>query len=104
MELEGALGKYFGQVGMVTKFNEEIQEATLVRASGSQILGGAFKIPFSALKPFQENAERRDLKSMVCDDLTKEALFLQMGFDDPMSTPDFDSVTQKKPVYIEADC
>ena len=57
VELEGAFGKYFGQVGMVTKFNEETQEATLVRASGSQILGGGFKIPFSALKPFQESSE-----------------------------------------------
>ena len=103
VELEGALGKYFGQVGMVTKFSAETQEATLVRASGSQILGGGFKIPFSALKPFQESSEGRGLKSMVCDDLTKEAIFLQMGFHDPMSTPDFDTVTQKKPAYIEAD-
>ena len=100
-ELAGLSGKHFGEVGIITKFDAEKQIATITPSSGAQLTGGAFQVPFPALKLFDRNAGRRALKNMSCDELTKEALFIQMGFPDPMSIPEFDQATLKKPEYIE---
>ena len=72
-------------------------------SSGTLLTGGAFSVPFSALKPFDRNAGRRELRGMICDDLTKEALLIQMGFPDPTCTPEFEQVTLKKPEHIDQD-
>ena len=102
-ELAGLSGKHFGEVGIITKFDAENQIATITPSSGALLIGGAFKVPFSALKLFDSHAGRRGLKNMTCDELTKEALLIQMGFPDPMSIPEFDLVTLRKPEYIEQD-
>ena len=92
-ELAGLSGKHFGEVGIITKFDAENQVATITPSSEAMLTGGAFQVPFSALKLFDRNAGRRALKNMSCDELTKEALFIQMGFPDPMSIPEFDQIT-----------
>ena len=96
-ELAGLLGVHFGKVGVVTQLDEENQEATLVSCAEIELTSGAFKVPFASLAPFDRKAEQRALKDMRCDEATKEALLIQMGFPDVMSMPDFDPVTLKMP-------
>ena len=103
-ELSGLLGKHFGRVGTVTKFDEENQEATLVSSTETELTSGAFKVPFTALASFDRKSnKRRGLKDMKCDELTKEALLIQMGFPDVDSMPDFEPVTSQAPQYFEND-
>ena len=74
---------------MVAKFDEGNQNATLVSVNEGDVSGGAFTIPFAAIAPFDNKLKRRDLKDMRCDELTEEALLMQMGFPDIESMSDF---------------
>ena len=93
----------FGEVGVWTSMSKVTDEATLLPCSAGELLAGSFTVPFSALIPFDEKTSLQKLHTLVCDDLTKEAVLQHMGFLDPFVIPEFESDTLKKPESFDQD-